>query len=236
MKQTEPDNRVGHEAERLGRVVDEALRELSQASPPATLKARVMAAWDERTAQGARATVRGSRRGWWIGPALLRPAAALTGSLVIVLGVFLVWQHVDREFSGARHERPGTTARTQTQPSPADRPVDSSPTVQQADANSPTGSADAGTGLRRRPRSRLVTVEWPVEQLADAGPHLPGAPAGNLGDPIEPMDASPPITFSPIVPSPLISDIARPVSEFPAETQSPAGTPADAGRSGGPRR
>jgi len=230
MKRIEPDNRATPDAdERLDRLVDEALREVSAQPPAATVKARVMAAWDERhaTTEGAG----NPASSWWTAPALLRPAAALAGSLAIVLGVFLAWQHVNRQFDALdRHPASSTTARTQP---PAGTPVH--PVQQNAKAGTAAQETPPAASSNRR-RSRYVTVEWPVEQVAELGPHLPGAPAGELGDRVAPMPGPPPLSIAPIETTPSVSDIARPVTEFPAENQPPAGEGADAGKSGGPRR
>jgi len=228
MKRDTADQRVTQEADaRLDRLVDEALVEVSAESPPATVKARVMAAWDERhaTTEGAENVGASS---WWTAPALLRPAAALAGSLVIVLGVFLAWQHVNRQFDAVdRHRASSTTARTQ--------PGTGTPAPQNAEAATAAQEPQPATAPTRR-RSRYVTVDWPVEQVTELGPHLPGAPAGELGDPVAPMAGPPPISITLIETTPLVSEIARPVTEFPADNQPPAGEGADAGKSGGPRR
>ncbi|RPJ63099.1 MAG: hypothetical protein EHM24_24945 [Acidobacteria bacterium] len=230
MRRIEPDNRATPDAnERLDRLVDEALREVSAQSPPATVKARVMAAWDERHAADAAASRASS---WWSVPALLRPAAALAGSLVIVLGVFLAWQHVNRQFDAVDRHRPSsTTARTQP---PSGSPLPP-PVQQQVEGGGAAQEAQPAASPGRR-RSRFVTVEWPVEQVAELGPHLPGAPAGELGDPIAPMPRPPTIAIAPIETAPLVSEFARPVTEFPADNQPPAGEGAEAGKSGGLRR
>ncbi len=189
-----------------------------------------MAAWDERhpTTEGAGDLAASS---WWTAPALFRPAAALAGSLVIVLGVFFAWQHVNRQFDAVdRHRASSTTAHTQP---PAGTPVH--PTQQNAEAGTAAQETQPAA-LSNRRRSRYVTVEWPVEQVAELGPHLPGAPAGELGDPVAPMPGPPPISIAPIETTPLVSDSARPVTEFPADNQPPAGEGAEAGKSGGPRR
>ena len=55
-----------HEDERLGALVDEALREIV-APPGVDLKPRVMAAWDERAREGTPAAGKGVRARPWLG-------------------------------------------------------------------------------------------------------------------------------------------------------------------------
>lgn len=228
----EPDNPATPQAdERLDRLVDDAIREVTIQLAPASVKARVMAAWDER--QGADGVTDAPARGWWNAPALLRASAALAGTFVIVLGVFLAWQHVTREFDAADRHRASPTATARTQPR-AGMPAPQ-PSEQTAEA-SPGGQETSEAAQPRRRRSRYVTVEWRADRLADAGPHLPGAPAGEPGDPVSPMAGPPPISIAPIQSASSISEMARPVTEFPADNQPPAGEGADAGKSGGPRR
>jgi hypothetical protein len=230
MRRETADQRLTQEAdEQLDRLVDEALGEMSAQPAPPSVKARVMAAWDER---GARVPEPKRAFQWRPLPPLLRPAAALAGSLVIVLGVFFGWQYArtDRQLDTAdRLPAPDTAART----NPVAAPVPPLP-------EAPAAAADAINArpveppARRRPR--YVTVELPVEQVADLGPHLPGAPAGDLGDPIAPIPGPAPITIAPIETARPISEFARPVTEFPADNQPPAGEGAEAGKSGGLRR
>ena len=231
MKRETADQRLTQEAdEQLDRLVDAALRVSAQ--PPATVKARVMEAWDQRHAAGGRLPALGTP--WKPLTPVLRPVAALAGALVIVLGVFLAWQHVSREFDAV--DRPQLSQEARTQPPP---PRPAAPAEHRADASSatPAGGEAIVTASARPRRSRYITVAWPVEQVAEAGPQLPGAPAGELGDPVAPMGRPAPITIAPIEAAPSISEIARPVTEFPADTQPPAGGQgADAGKSGGPRR
>lgn len=80
------------------------------------------------------------------------------------------------------------------------------------------------------------------ETLAAATePYSPGAPAGDLGDPLQPLPVPPPIAIPPITQSPieagaLISDVSRPVTEFTTDDTEPGARSRDAGRSGGSSR
>lgn len=237
MKRTEPDNRIAHCAdERLDGLVTEALRELTTPARPVDVKARVMAAWDERVTAGAPETSIPSAVNWWSAPRVLKPASVFAGALVIFVGLFLAWSHVQRQFDWADQyasSSPARRVRPNTQP-PED--AASAKPLAQTQAVSEEGSTSGAAAPRRRPRSRLVTVQWQVEQQAEAGPYLPGAPAGELGDGTRPLPEAPPITFAPIDSAPPISEIARPVTDFPADTQPPATARPDAGQSGGQRR
>jgi hypothetical protein len=65
---------------------------------------------------------------------------------------------------------------------------------------------------------------------------LPGAPAGELGDPLEPLPMRPAITFAPIETAPPVSEAARPMTDFPTDNPVPGVPTGTAGPSGGTRR
>jgi hypothetical protein len=71
--------------------------------------------------------------------------------------------------------------------------------------------------------------------------HLPGAPAGNLGDPIAPLPPPPSLAIAPVTQAPIgfalpVSDLARPVTDFPTENGSPEAPGGASRHSGGSHR
>jgi hypothetical protein len=224
------------------RLLDQALREVAQ--PPAPdLKPRVMAAWDARLEPGPKAE--SGRARWRAAPAFLKPATVLAGTLAIFLGVFLVWQYTDVLFRRAdRLARESGAARATEQRRPTasasgTRPLDPVRDMARTGVG-PLAGEQAAAGphaARGRTRRTTVTVLFPAEEPASSpGPHLPGAPAGQLGDPIEPLPRTPGIWIAPIVPARTISEMSRPVSEFPAGNHQPASGKPEAGTTEGEHR
>ena len=231
MTKTNADERVTERAgERdLDRLLDATLLEIAR--PPAVdLRARVLAGLDGRPQP---------ERPWTL--AAWRPAVALTSVAALLIGASVIWWQVTHQ-AGRDGQRPPAVASTAaSRPSPGGAVV---PVVAGAGtefaSNLPAAVEDkpARSG-QRRPRSRYVLVEWPVEkETADAalGPHLPGAPAGELGDPMQPLPRRPPIAITPITVAPPISEISRPVTDFPASDSPPAAPTGEAAPTGGPRR
>lgn len=228
----------------LDREIDAALREIAQ--PAAVdLRTRVLAVMEEATGAGWRPAATKSRAavlrpGW---PGIWRPAAALAGALAIVLGVFFAWEGTDRRLHLAREG-------TGKAPASANTPVGSGrapglPTAQAAAAGrddvalaAPVQRVEGGTAARRRHRARPSSawVDWRAPAESSTEPYLPGAPAGELGDPLAPMPTPPPITIAPIESAPPVTDIARPVTDFPADDQPPDVPARTTGQSGGDRR
>ncbi|HEY3383750.1 MAG TPA: hypothetical protein VGK32_18450 [Vicinamibacterales bacterium] len=230
----------------LDGVIDAALRTMGD-TPPVDLRLSVLARLDGGD--------RGSA-GPWGQPfaVLLRPAAmALVGTLVILFGIVASWQHANRHIEALQSRPAGRMAREVGKPLPGDmaaRAVE--PTVAKKTAPTDAGAPAAGLAARRgRQRAFPEGPERPVLAaslaggiLVDdfvslfgnepAGPCLPGAPAGDLGDPILPMPPPRPITFVPVVPAPPVSDLAMPVSAVPAGE--PTRDPSGPNQSGGNRR
>jgi len=222
----------------LERHLDQALAEIAQ--PAAVdLRARVLAGLD------ARPRVAPIDRAFW------RPATAIAGALVVLLGVWLLWQRADQQLNlahGGAAEVPRAAAPLDRQQPPtgvaALAPRSAGLAAPQRRSAQIAGPQPRKTRLATpKPRSGEGWVEWPAQQEAVASntPHLPGAPAGELGDPLEPLPVPPPIaiapiTQAPIVSAPPISDIARPVTDFPADDQPPGVPVRTTGQSGGTRR
>jgi len=216
---------AGDETERL---VDQALREMTR-PPVVDVKAPVMAAWDARAAAAGAAT-EPSR--WWNRPWLLKPTMALAGTLAIVIGLALTWYYTEGLFRRAERLASqagvGRTAARETSRSPQRQ----EPAVRAGDTQrAPEPATPGESRLSRRPRSNLTVVTFAAEDLAAGAesPHLPGAPAGELGDPLEPLPNAPRIAIAPISTAPPVSDMARPVSEFPAVDNPPAEANTEAG-------
>ncbi len=229
--------RPGDGDERVEALVDEVLREI--AAPPAVdLKPRVMAAWDERARHAVGGGVPPAAvRGRWFALPLLKPAAALAGVFVLVAATLLVWQQ-------ARRPRPAEPpVRTQVNPAAAPAPAPAAP-VDRPSAPALAESSprhDAAVPVRAAgpaARRRLVEVEFPVEQVAANLGNLPGAPAVEPGQGIAPLPGASSIPMVPIEQAPTVSDMSRPVSDFPAgeSSQPPGAEHGDPGQSGGSRR
>lgn len=223
-----------HEDERLDALVDATLREMAR--PPAVdLKPRVMAAWDERAREGTPAAGKGVRARPWLGLPALRPAAASV--LVILAGLLAVWLSVDR--TGHRPAQPPARTEDLTPVAPASpgEPPPAGTLAQEATAAESAGPTRLTVAARRAPRA-VVEVEFPVELPAEDASHLPRAPGGELGVAIARLPGAPPIDMAPIEPTPTISEMSRPVSEFPAGdlNQPPGAEEGNPGQSGGSRR
>lgn len=232
MKPREAERGQGGEVdERLDALVDETLREMGGPAP-VDLKPRVMDAWDQR-ARRRRPGATGEAGGGWLRLPSLKPAAALAGTLAIVAAV-LAWQHFDHPFRQV--EQP--PVRTEQVPPVTPLPSREQPPAPSIARNVPRPESSAPVRTAPRTRRPLVEVEFPVEQLAASLEYLPGAPAGVLGDPIAPLQAAPAITVAPVEPAPTVSEMSRPVTDFPAgdSSQPPGAEHGDPGQSGGPRR
>lgn len=209
--------------ERLERLLDEELRAMTQA-PGIDLKARVMAALEAGEA-GKRAPVRVPAWG-----------LAFAGAAAIVLAVYLAWPSTDRSAQQAAARTPAPLSSSAL---PARTPAMVPPTTTLAAASRVTTTAAAS---RPRAGQRRSAVGFgadtvPLDLVASStGPYLPGAPAGELGDPLQPLPAPPRIMFTPIQAAPPVSDIARPVTDFPADNPPPDAPSRTSGQSGGSRR
>lgn len=236
----------------LERMVDDGLRAVVQ-PPPVDLRGRVLEAIarDPRMTGAAAAARPGTPAGHWSSAALLKPATALAGSLVVLLGVYLTWHQSDRRLDVAgRHlsARVERSSGSVGDPAAVSGAVVPSPaSLNQARPGQPLAGTHAETrdsrSARSRTKPRFALVEWPsvAEDVPREEPFVPGAPAGELGDSLGPLPAPPliaiaPITQAPIVPAPLVSETAQPVTDFPSDSQPPAEPPGDAGQRRGDRR
>jgi hypothetical protein len=78
----------------------------------------------------------------------------------------------------------------------------------------PTASTKVASG------NAWASADLVVDLDDSPGPHLPGAPAGDLGDPIAPLPHPRPIVIPPIAPLPIVT--APPVSELGAPVSAPS--------------
>lgn len=246
----------------LDRVIDEAVG-WTLASTPVNLRSRVLERIDaleaERTKPPRRAMV----------SFLLRPALLpVAGAALIVAAVAGTWWRVDQQLgpsspgpranhaasargratSALRASVPGdagATSRPVSVPGGGSQPAEAQhgglARAPEAPANAPRAAARrglAGSDTRIAAASWLVVVgdesEPPPPEHA-----FPGAPAGDLGEPIALMPRPrpitiPPITTPPISDAPPVSTLAQPVSTLTAEDVSR--DQQDPGKSGGFRR
>jgi hypothetical protein len=209
----------------LERLLDEELRAVVQASP-VDLRARVLEAIGEVPSSEVRVprTVE-SGFGRFLQP---RWAFALGGAAVLAVAVVVVWRG---------SVRPGPEPMAVNRPALTSAPLSTGATIEPAAGAAP--ALAAATRTRRGPRIPAWGPEpLPVDaSQASTEPYMPGAPAGELGDPLRPMPSPPPIAFDPIGPTPTVSEFARPVTDFPADDNPvPAVTSGTTGQSGGNRR
>jgi hypothetical protein len=211
----------------LDRAIDNALEESLRAGP-VNLRAQVLARLDDPVA--ARPSVRF---------VLFRPALLpVAGAALVVIAVALAWQQTDRQLSraGAPPVRTNVARMsTPTAPTASSTTASIGATARTADVSpAPTFATVARAGSQRRALrrdDRIFASSWlamdglsrPTPAATDraiAGddtePYLPGAPAGDLGDPIAPMPRTrpiviPPIVAAPIVDAPPVSTLAQPV-------------------------
>jgi len=150
---------------------------------------------------------------------------------------------VDRQLGSLPGGRPATTvARAPTAASPgvgAARPL-AEPAAAPLEAAARTAAAADDRRAFREAHVAASSVVADDDVLAwePAEQYLPGAPAGNLGDPIAPLPLLPPIVIKPIVPAPIVvappvSELSTPVGATPIDDPSRGGT--GPGRSGGKR-
>jgi hypothetical protein len=205
--------------DRLERLLDEELRAAMQA-PPVDLRAKVLQAIDE--GRGTRDVESGFSRIPW-----RRWALPVASAAVIILGVFVAWRGgvaTRDKLAAMLPPLRSTPLHTPT----AIRPAAERPTVE--------------TPLSRNAshHNNATPFAWDLRPVAadtsaPAEPYLPGAPAGELGDPLRPLPSPPPIVFAPIASAPPISEFARPVTDFPVDNPPAAGS-GTAGTSGGTHR
>jgi hypothetical protein len=235
----------------LDRVIDDALETVLRGGP-GDLRARVLARLDESVDE------RPSRMFRFLRPAML-PVA---GVLLIVGGVALGWWRVDGQLSsaGAGQSVASTARAGRPRPSStvaaAGRPSTGVPAPSGETSAVPAGVA-APAGRERRaasPNDRIFASSWlDMDALSrpkgiaadsvtagddDSDSILPGAVAGDLGDPIRPIPrlrliAIPPILTAPIADAPPISTLAEPAGTLSGDNNSRGRT--DPGKPGGVR-
>jgi hypothetical protein len=201
--------------DRLERLLDEELRAVAQ-GPAVDLRAKVLRALEESAVESGFGRILGPR---W---------AFAAGAAVIVLAVFVTWPAIRREAPDRVAARP---------PLPV-APVAAAeaPTATVVELPRALAAASARPHRSARVGDRNAETTVTDQSLASGEPYLPGAPAGDLGDPIQPMPSPPPIAFAPISSAPPVSDNAWPVVDFPADNPAPAMPIGTAGQSGGTRR
>lgn len=195
---------------------------------------------------------------------VFRPALVpVAGAILLVVAVAITWRHANTQLNRAGTSPVGTTAgrispppaRTTTPPTgvaASDQTMAGATTIPSAQM-----SAAAAVARRQRRASAAGDRVFATSLLAmdsmsrpkaltadsviagdDLEPSFPGAPAGNLGDPIAPMPrlrpiVIPPIVAVPIVDAPPVSTLATPVSTLSTDDIS-RGRP-DPGKTGGIR-
>jgi hypothetical protein len=233
--------RAGDEFDRL---IDDAVESAVHASP-VDLRMQVLGRLDEPTLSAA------PGRSWMA----LLPAA---GAVLVVVSVGLVWRHADRQIGGMEPLRTAAA----TTPGPGARPsmpAAISPPARAAAPEQPTTTAEpdtpgrAGSGAAPARETRVVAASWLAMDAAsrpgpvggasfttaaddEAGARLPGAPMGNLGDPIVPMPRPrliliPSLATPPIPDTPTVSTLGTPVGELTIDDVSRG--PSDPGKPGG---
>jgi hypothetical protein len=205
----------------LDRVIDEAVEAALRAGPVdlrAQVLARLAAPADERPRPGL---------------AVFRPALLpVVGALLMMAGVGLLWQHASQQLGQAG-------SRLASSKSAPARPAGTAPqrVAQLADAGPATRDVQMPARADREGSPAAKAPAWLESDsdakvagagvlLADADVEeaavLPGAPTGNLGDPISPMArlrpiAIQPLTTPPILEAPPVSTLAKPVSTLADE-------------------
>jgi hypothetical protein len=235
------DRDTGANDIRVERLVDEALREIVRPQVP-DLKARVMASWDARAQErraGARLELPPARG------LFRRPAAVVVAMLAVIAGAVVVWQLMEG-FLGNHGRRLASQPETAVTGS-AERIPQVAPQRHEPPDRAAMGTGDefphggpalAEASSGRVARRGLVFVEFPLaeESASSSGPNLPGAPAGQLGDPLQPLPLPPVISIAPLAAGPTVSEMARPVSDFPVTDQQPGITEMEPGPTGGEDR
>lgn len=233
----------------LDRLIDEAVESHLRARP-VDLRAQVLEAID-RGSGGAdgRATSaidRGSEdpgysggdapRRLWLRPAFL-PVA---GALLMMAGVGILWQHANERLGDRVAQTRPTSAASVPAPAAAGgstvagAPNPTPPAAARVEAphraerlDRPTRAPKAFAWLESDDDRKVVgTVAMLAEGDSDVADTeettLPGAPAGDLGDPVAPMPKLKPIDIRPIATPPMtmappVSTLAKPVSSLTDE-------------------
>lgn len=239
----EREDGAGQAADAVDRLIDEAVAaSLDSLARPVELREKVLARLEHHPEQ--------EDHGWRLRALVLRPALLpALGALLLVAGVATLWERADRQLSTSSSpgaiarrapavERPDARETVRTQP-PAVARDDARPPEPRR--SSPAGPRPASQATRVFAAASLLDMDAaasPVPTLSadsDASASLPGAPAGNLGDPISPMPRPRPISIDPLATPPIemappISTLGKPVSTLADEA---GRDPLDPGKPGG---
>lgn len=219
----------------LDHLIDEAVESMLRAGP-VDLRSQVLAGLD-----GGRAFAQDSApeespshtsEGWFhravTGPTLL-PVA---GTLVMIAGVGILWQHANQQLGEATFHRGPASSTQAGAPTAPDRQV-----ARLAPAEPAATTPPVLVRVPRRPReTRAKAPVWlesdSDQKVVDASallaagdleqPELPGAPVGDFGDPVAPMPKPRPIVIQPLAPPPIpeappVSTLGKPVSTLSDE-------------------
>ncbi len=213
MNDDQPRTPSGDEADRL---IDEALRALT-AGPARDLRADVLARLDQEPARRFTA--------WGLVPSPAFASAVLLG-VAIAAGTWL-WTST-REVRPLAGPGAGAAAQPASRPAPSLARHVAPPEAQSIPVGdlrahaTPARMAPLGAGRPSAATALGAGSAWASADLVvdldeSPGPHLPGAPVGDLGEPIAPLPRPQPISIRPITPLPIVtappvSDMAAPVS------------------------
>jgi hypothetical protein len=214
----------------LDRVIDDALESVLRGGR-GDLRSHVLARLDE--------PVEGRRSPFLF---LLRPASLpVAGAMLIIAGVAVSWWRVDGQLgrAGAGAARTSVSRTDQRRPAATIAAAASSPAPAVE-----TLPAEAPARQERRALSsgdRVFASSWLAMDAAsrpkgladdsvfageeDSESFLPGATAGDLGDPIRPIPRLRPIVIAPIVAAPIadappVSTLATPAGTLPGDNSS----------------
>ena len=224
------------ERDELDRLIDGALDRMKGGGQPIDVRAGVLARLDESG---------GAAPAPWAAWVAWRPAAALGAVALVVLLAAVTVSRLTVDRGGSAADPRSMAAHTE--------PADSAPgparevaTLVQAepsrtDATPPVGRRRPATGAGEdasigSTEDMTESEHEPAEALARAGLTLPGAPAGNPGEPIPALPAPPPVVIPAIAPAPIVvvpsvGDLGRPLGNLPIAD--PARVIANIEKSGG---
>jgi hypothetical protein len=232
---SDPQDDARRTGDALDRVIDEAVEAALRAGP-VDLRAQVLTRLDE--------PVDSQRRPSWISVPALLPVA---GTLLMMVGVGVLWQHANEQLgrsaqyaASIRASSGRAAAPTATPPAP--------PTGQLAIAEPAVAASQPARVARveeaRAPKApawlesdndqKMVGASALLAEVAIDEPVLPGAPGGDLGDPISPMPKLRPIVIQPIATLPMsnappVSTLSKPASPLTEETPRDRQDPAKSG-------
>ncbi len=161
----------------------------------------------------------------------------------MMAGVGILWQHANEQLGQATRyaaahrvsrERPATAATPPTgHVASAEPAAAASPTV--AVIRLPVRAPKAPAWLESDNEQKVADAPALLAEADIDEPDLPGAPAGDLGDPIPPMPRLRPLVIQPLAPPPIpeappVSTLGKPVSTLSDEVSRDRQDP---GKSGG---